>query len=317
MLHAIDWAFLPGSPAFRLLRALRHRRVDILHTLSWNHTRRRLVERLVRLQWRLRKIGDHRITFLASSAGEVVRFRRAGLAAILVGNTATTDERIFRPLPGRRVRFDAVYDARLSPFKRHPLAAEVPNLALLTYVYQGRVDPAYRALVAPVFARAHVFNGDPFSRDYRQLSPQEVNEALNQCAVGLALSREEGGMYASGQYLLAGLPVVSTPSEGGRDEFYHSDYARIVDPTPRAVAEGVSEMRRCKVSPDEIRARTLATVREQRQQLFQCVDDIYASQGFDRKFETEWPFVFVDKLIEAEPDPTAGILAAITAAHAR
>jgi glycosyltransferase involved in cell wall biosynthesis len=317
VLHAVDWAFRPGAPVFRLLRALRDRRVDILYSLSWCHERRRLVEKLVRIAWRLRRIGDHRITFLASSTGELVRFRRAGLSAILMGNTAMSDERIFRPLSGRQARFDAVYDARLSPFKRHPLAAEVPNLALLTYVYEGKVDPDYRAAVAPTFARSHVFNGDPFSGAYRHLPPQEVNEALNQCAVGLALSREEGGMHASGQYLLAGLPVVSTPSEGGRDEFYHPDYVRIVDPDPRAVAEGVAEMRRCKVAPEEIRARTLARVEAQRQQLFRCVDEIYASQGCERRFETEWPSLFVDKLIESERDPTARILAAITAAHAR
>ena len=179
------------------------------------------------------------------------------------------------------------------------------------------MDPGYRDAIAPIVARAHVFNGNPFTDAYRRLSPQEVNQALNESAVGLALSREEGGMYASGQYLLAGLPVVSTPSEGGRDEFYHPDYVRIVDATPRAVTEAVSELRHCKVPPDEIRARTLATVSAQRQSLFRCVDEIYASQGCDRKFETEWPSLFVDKLIDAETDPTPGILAAISAAHAR
>ena len=147
-----------------------------------------------------------------------------------MNNAAFVDERIFRPLPGRQVRFDAVYDARLSPFKRHALAAEVPNLALVTYLHEGQVDPDYRAAVAPIVARAHVFNGDPFSGAYRIACwPEEVNQALNQCAVGLALSREEGSMFASIQYLLAGLPVVSTPSLGGRDDFYHPDYVRIVD----------------------------------------------------------------------------------------
>ena len=226
------------------------------------------------------------------------------------------DERIFHPLPDRQVRFGAVYDARLSRFKRHSLAAEVPNLALITYLYEGRVDPGYRAVLVPIVARAHVFNGDPFSDAYRRLSPQEVNQALSQCEVGLALSREEGAMYSSIQYLLAGLPVVSTPSEGGRDDFYHPDYVRIADATPRAVAEAVSELRHCKVTPDEIRARTLARVWEHRERLFQCVDEIYASHGCDRKFAAEWPSLFENRLLSSEPDPTAGILAAIERAWA-
>jgi glycosyltransferase involved in cell wall biosynthesis len=143
-----------------------------------------------------------------------------------------------------------------------------------------------------------------------------VNAALNQCAVGLALSKAEGAMFASIQYLLAGLPVVSTPSRGGRHEFYDPDYVRIVDPTPRAVADAVRELRQCKVPAEEIRARTLARVWEHRERLFQCVDEIYASQGCDRKFAAEWPTVFQNKLrVECE-DPSAEILAAIRAAHA-
>ena len=317
VLHVRDYAFRPGAPAFRLLRALRQQRVDILLTTSWNHARQRLSERLVRLQWRLRRIGDHRITFLAASAAEHVHFQRVGLPTLHVNNAAFMDERIFRPLPGCQVRFDAVYDAKLSSFKRHQLAAEVPRLALVTYLHEGKLDPDYQAAIAPIVARAHVFNGDPFSGAYRFLAPEEVNRALNQCGVGLALSREEGAMLASIQYLLAGLPVVSTASQGGRDDFYHPDYTRIVDATPSAVADAVSELQRCKVVPDEIRARTLDRVWEHRRRLFRCVDEIYASRGCDRKFAAEWPSVFVNKLLAEERDPTAGILAAIQRAHAR
>ena len=317
MLHARDFAFWPGAPTFRLLRALRDRRVEILFTTSWNHARRRLTERLVRLQWRLRRIGDHRITFLAANTAEHAHFQRAGLPTLHVNHAAFVDERIFRPLPDRRVRFDAVYDAKLSPFKRHGLAAEVPNLALITYLYEGRVDPGYRAAIEPIVARAHVFNGNPFSDTYRALKPEEVNHALHQCGVGLALSKEEGSMLASIQYLLAGLPVVSTASQGGRDDFYHPDYVRIVDATPRAVADAVSELRRCQVPAGEIRARTLARVWEYRKRLFRCIDDLYASLGCDRKFETEWPSLFVNRLLAEERDPTARILAEIERAHAR
>jgi glycosyltransferase involved in cell wall biosynthesis len=317
VLHAIDWAFLPGAPAFRMLRALAGRQVDLLVTMSWNHATRQQVDRLRRLDWGVRRGADHRVTFLASSGAELERFERAGLGALLVSNTAFCDERIYRPMPGRRARFDAVYDARLTSFKRHPLAAEVPNLALITSLTLEEGEPGYRASLAPLLARTHIFNGHPFQDGYRFLSPQEVNESLNQCAVGLALSREEGGMYASTQYLLAGLPVVSTSSRGGRDEFYHPDYVRIVDASPRAVADGVAEMRHCKVPPEEIRARTLARLREHRQRLFRCIDGIYASQGCRRSFEAEWPSLFFDKWIPAEKDPTAAILAAIRTAETR
>jgi hypothetical protein len=55
----------------------------------------------------------------------------AGLTTVFCNQNALVDKRIFRPLPGVAKRFDAVYDARLTPYRRHRLAAEVPNLALL------------------------------------------------------------------------------------------------------------------------------------------------------------------------------------------
>ncbi len=314
--HVRDYAFEPGAPIHRLLRALRDRRVDILYTTSWNHARRRRVERLVRLQRRIRRTGDHRITFLAASPDELEHVRASGLPTLHVNNAAFLDERIFRPLPDRQIRFDAVYDARFSRFKRHALAAEIPNLALITYSFHKKPEPDYEAEIAPIVARAHVFNGRPFSDAYPRLSSPEVNQALNQCAVGLALSREEGSMNASGQYLLAGLPVVSTPSEGGRDDFYHPDYVRIVAPHPRAVAEAVSELRDCKLTSHEIRARTLERMREHRERLFRCVDELYASQGCHRSFAAEWPSVFVNTLTARESLPIGEILAAVQSAHA-
>jgi glycosyltransferase involved in cell wall biosynthesis len=316
VLHVRDFAFRPGGPIYGLLHALRGRRVDILLSPSWNLARRRRIERLIRLRRRLQRMGDIRITFFATDAAELAHLQGAGLPALHVNNAAFLDERIFRPLPERHKKFDAVYDARLSRFKRHPLAAQVPNLALITYLFDAQVDPDYRAAVEPIVARSHVFNGDPFRNLYRRLSTREVNECLNQCAVGLALSREEGAMYASMQYLMAGLPVVSTPSEGGRADFYHPDYVRIVDPEPRAVADAVAELRECKLSAEEIHARSMAIARVHRQRLFRCVDEIYAEQGLRRSFEAEWPAVFVNQLLSGSEEPVPGVLAAIRAAHA-
>lgn len=316
VLHAMDWAFLPGAPTFRLLRALEDRRVDILCNLSSNHAGRRASDRLLRLDWRLRQRGDHRLTVLASSAAEQRRFEQIGLSSVHVSHNALVDEEIYRPLPDRRARFDAVYDAGLAPVKRHQLAAEVQRLALITHLSDARIDEDYRAAIEPVLARAHIYNGDIFSDDHRRLSGEEVNRALNECAVGLCLSREEGAMYASIQYLLAGLPVVSTKSVGGRDEFFHPDYVRIVEDTPGAVAAAVDDLRQCQLMPDEIRERTLERIRLHRKRLFECIDRIYADQGVERSFEAEWPSVFIDKLRGAEQDPTAKILAAIQAGHA-
>lgn len=316
ILFAFDWAFEPRAPIHHILRELGDRRVDILCSPSWNHDRAVLAEQFFRLNRRVRKNPNHRLTFLALTSSENQRFTRLGLSSIHVNHTAFADEYLYRPIRHRSVIYDAVYDARLSRFKRHELAASVPRLALITYMYQGTVPHDYWLSIEPMVSRAHVFNGAVHSSEFRALNPVEINRALNQCSVGLCLSREEGAMWASVQYLLAGLPVVTTPSLGGRDEFYHADYVDTVEPTPEAVAAGVEKMRACPVSADDIRRRTLERVSAHRERLIVQIEAIIAEQGPARSFRSEWQAVFRDKLMAPSGDPTSQILEEVARATA-
>jgi glycosyltransferase involved in cell wall biosynthesis len=308
VLSTFDWAFRPGAPLHGLLRELADRRVDILCSSSWNYDNPVMAERFFRIDHRVRKNPNHRLTYLAATSSEVERFTRLGLSAIHVNHDAFVDEQLYRPLPNQSVKYDAVYDANLRPFKRHELAADISRLALITYILDGNLDAEYWASVEELFSRAHVFNGAVHSSEFHFLNPVEINQALNQCAVGLCLSREEGAMFASIQYLLAGLPVVTTPSLGGRDIFYHPDYVETVDPTPQAVAAGVERMRSCSVSADEIRNRTLERVDPHRERLIAHVEGIIAEQGPPRSFRHEWQEVFCNKLSDWNDDPTRQIL---------
>lgn len=64
---------------------------------------------------------------------------------------------------------------------------------------------------------------------------------LNSSSVGGIFSATEGACYASTEYLLCGLPVVSTASSGGRDIWYTPNNSIIVEATESAVAAGVQE----------------------------------------------------------------------------
>jgi hypothetical protein len=74
---------------------------------------------------------------------------------------------------------------------------------------------------------------------YRFLSPKEVAAVLNRSLLGGIFSELEGPCYASTEYFLCGLPVVSTPSSGGRHVWYTPHNSVLVEPSPAAVAEGV------------------------------------------------------------------------------
>jgi glycosyltransferase involved in cell wall biosynthesis len=222
---------------------------------------------------------------MANSEAEHRMLTAAGLVSVWVNHNAFVSPAIFRNLQESNKHFDAVYDARVDPFKRHKLAAAIESLALITAPSQH--DESYTRSIRRILTQAYWFN-DPLASDYRVMSLSEINAAINQCRVGLCLSATEGAMYASMQYLLAGLPIVSTESRGGRDEFFDSDYVRIVADRADAVAAGVREMRDCPVSATEIRRRTLEKVEQHKTRLFELLDNICATEGCRVDLRCRW-----------------------------
>lgn len=61
-------------------------------------------------------------------------------------------------------------------------------------------------------------------------------------------------MRASMEYLLAGLPIVSTRSVGGRERYFGTAYTRVVAPNPDAVAAAVADLRNQHLDRNAIRA---------------------------------------------------------------
>jgi len=200
---------------------------------------------------------------LANTAREAEFLAADGIRTVFLNHNAFVDERRFVIRPDIPKRFDAIYDAQLGPYKRHDLAVEIDGLALISYMNRPSPDLRYARTMRERLRHATWLN-DPLARDYRRLDESEVCAALNAARVGLCLSLTEGAMYASCQYLLCGLPVVTTENLGGRDAFFEPDFALTVDATPEAVAAGVRSIVARAVDPEGIRARTLVRIREQR-----------------------------------------------------
>jgi glycosyltransferase involved in cell wall biosynthesis len=108
-------------------------------------------------------------------------------------------------------------------------------------------------------------------------------------------------MYSAVEYLLCGLPVVSTVSLGGRDEWFDSRFVRIVPDDPRAVAEAVSELIRLDLNPRRIRQETLRRACEHRCRLVELVQGIFDAEMVGRDFARELYPRFYNKLGDWRP----------------
>jgi len=237
----------------------------------------------------------HRLIFLCNTPEEQRLLREQGEAAVFLNKTLSVPEAIFRPIEGVSVEFDAIYNAQLAPWKRHELTLGIERCAFICYRAETR--PERQAFETELFARharlapGHVFLNavDEGGAPVRFL-PADVNRQLGRAAVGLCLSAREGAMFASTEYLLAGLPVVTTPSTGGRHIHFDPEYCLTVPPDPRSIAEAVAAMKAKEIPRGYVRERTLQRLDRDRCRFIELINRILVASDTASRLAMPWPF---------------------------
>jgi glycosyltransferase involved in cell wall biosynthesis len=246
----------------------------------------------------------HELLYLCNTEREVALLSERGLPAVFCHQNAFIDERLFTPDPAAPKLFDAIYNARLNPFKRHDLAQDVARLALIYYCL-GEDERRMYAALTRLLPEAAFLNGPPSPGRTRFFSPAKTAGYYNRSRTGLCLSACEGAMYASCEYLLCGLPVVSTPNVGGRDYFLDAPHCVTAASEPGAVAEAVAYLCGQCFDPLAIRRATLGKMLPHRARLIALVQSIVDASGGGTDFAATWPRVFVNKLHTPNLDPEA------------
>lgn len=248
----------------------------------------------------VRRYPDHRLVYMANTQREADLLAGRGLTAIFLNKNFTVSERIFRPLDDVTPDFDAIYSARFVPEKRHELARAIQSLAYLGYLdgtdEQMREQTDFLAALRRAAPHHALLNPIEDGR-LRRLDHDATNRALNRARIGLCLSETEGSNYASIEYMLAGLGVVSTPSQGGRDVYFDEEFCLVCEPSPEAVKAAVTELKARQIPREHIRARTLERVRKQRERFLNLLDDLREQLGAPRQNIAEWPYHEVSGLV--------------------
>ena len=232
----------------------------------------------------------HRFSFLCNTPAQEPPFAAAGFPVTTMNANMFIDEHIFRPLPDTQPVFTALYNARLSADKRIDLAAGIER-ACFVYFYADEISVsqfhAEHARLSALMPSATFLNRlTPQGCEY--LGAGAINRALNRSRVGLCLSAVEGQMRASMEYMLAGLPIVSTPSIGGRDYFFDPDYCIISPADPRSIAEAVAALIARNIPRDYVRQQTLAKVERERARFIAFMEERIGrggASGFAARFE--------------------------------
>lgn len=276
--------------------AVRHaagRRCHILVQPSWHLPSQ--IEELVEAV-RVHPTANPRLhfTFLCPTPGDTDFLRTHGLDGLHVHTNAFIDHRIFRPVPQTK-RLPAIHVASVEPFKRHRLAWGVEDIGVITYDWRKQQHYAelvgYRRLGYANFSIVdeHCILGG-------RLKPAEVASIVAAARCGLILSAKEGQNNASTEYLLCGIPVVSTPSVGGRDAMFDPAHTRIVEPDPRAVEAAVAEYQADAPDPLEIREAVMRKIRGHRRRFISWLSGIAGRDLLADADEDYWIPQFTNKL---------------------
>ncbi len=207
-----------------------------------------------------------------------ILFEKAGFNGEIINQNCWLDyNKDMKILPNIHKEYDAIYVGRMIEVKRHYLAGKVKNLALIAGNIYGQ-----NKLIEPP---PHVY------RNQEPLSPSGVAMKINASRCGLILSAKEGACFASSEYLLCGIPVVSTFSEGGRSYWYNSYNSIVCEDDESAIANAVEYFVNNPKDPEIIRNTHITRANKLRVKFVSIISEIFekhcVSEIDPMKFFTE------------------------------
>jgi hypothetical protein len=252
------------------------------------------------------KMPGHSHVVLASTEYEAYILGTRGVPTLFSHQGIFIDENVWRPYQKRFSRlgqFDAALNARFDKWKRHELASSIGRLLL---VYAPSLDEGIEKSAQRMMAtlpRAYFANRELRGESYSYLQNEEIAQLYGHADVGLCLSVAEGYNRASTEYMMCGLPVVSTRSTGGRDRYYENKYCRIVDANPASIANAVQELRQCNFPRSEVRKYLLDLLEFERGNFLRAFNRIVEQHfGIRDKFSSMKPFMSVKKDFSSHRD---------------
>jgi hypothetical protein len=176
---------------------------------------------------------DYNIVILANSREEEKNFKKKQIPNVLFCNhNAFINENKFDIINKNTIRqYDMVIDSAFHEYKNVKMARGIKNILHIGYFKKDKINETY----IPDFGILPNF----IDKMYKRLTKEEINNYYNQSLVGGIFSECEGACFASSQYLLAGLPVISINSVGGRDIWYNEDNSIICENTEDSICEAL------------------------------------------------------------------------------
>lgn len=232
------------------------------------------------------KLNKSNFYFMFNSEQEKTFLQEKGFIGDLINHNCWLDENIIKCDTAEKI-YDAILVSRQTEFKRHYLAKKVSNLALVA----GGENYGSSPLSYPL--PPHVYNNQ------KPLSIPDVCHKISQSYCGLMLSAEEGACFSSSEYLLCGIPVVSTKSLGGRDFWYNNYNSIICEDNEDVIAEAVAFFRENHRDPMKIRTDHILLAKRQRGKFISVLESLFDKHNLQIDAKSYFDQNYSHKLIKS------------------
>ena len=259
---AFEMDFLRNLEAFK--KAIpQNEKFTLLLQLGWSAELPEVANELkTRLAEAKNAFPEARFIVLANAEAEIAILKEF-TEVYLAQHNAFLDPRRYPLAKSGKKQFDALYIARITPFKRHELAKNIQNLHLIGSFSEK--ERAYFETTMKDFTHANWT---------QKVSSFLIGREIGKAACGLALSAIEGAMFSCGEYTLCGIPVVNTRNLGGRDTLLPEFAVKVAEDNPESVAEAVEYWVKNPIAPEEIREGFLAKALPQKKLVQDLVNTI-------------------------------------------
>lgn len=219
------------------------------------------------------------ITFMSNVTSSNIKRIENGFNSILCNHNTFINTNIFDIKSEHKKKYNMVINSRAKDWKNIHLAKEVDNTALIINRWnienhRGKNSDDYLKLNYSYLNKG-------------RLQQHQVSEIVNQSYTGGIFSFNEGACYSSSEYLLCGIPVVSTKSLGGRDVYYDDYNSVIVEPNENEVKYACEKLIRERKEPIEIRNRHLKIIKEHENNLINEFQKIFDENDINKK-ASDW-----------------------------
>jgi len=208
-----------------------------------------------------------------------------GFKTLFCHHSSFLDDELFYAYEKRQPIYNAIYNAQILPYKRIELCKDLRDWCLISHTNENKdIHSEYRKTILHLIGDRTLKNPNIF------LQPKEVCNYINQSKCGLMLSAEEGGNYATVEYLLCGIPVITTPNIGGRNEFLNKENSIMIHPDSYSVASAVNTLRVEKFDKFKIRTSVLEVINKHRSNFYKNL-----TEKFGGDWETD--YIYCNKLL--------------------